>query len=216
MRKVLPLFLAAVVFLTPLYPVYAQTSVSQPARPPKPATSSGQITPVMMQKAQGVSDQMLARKEQMATKAAQLRLKLQRFKDKNKATKVENINENLNMVNEKATTRMQDNLTKISQIVGKLKTWIAEQEAAGKDVSALKTALSQVESDWTEAGSAVEGQADNDYTVVVNTEATVKTDAQTARNTLRTDLKAVHDQIVSVRQGLAGVFSLWKGGNSGQ
>jgi hypothetical protein len=169
-----------------------------------------------MQKANGISDQMLARKEQMASKAAELRLKLQKFKDRNKANKIENINENLNSVNLKATTQMQNTLKRISEVVTKLKNWVAEQEAAGKDMTAAKSAIADLEMKWTAAGSAIADQADNDYTVTVNTEATVKDDAKTARNTLRTDLKAVHSQIMSLKQGLMSAFSSWKGMNNGQ
>lgn len=210
MRKILPiLVVATAVYLTPLYPVYAQA----PVRSIKPATPSGVMPQVMMQKAQGVSDQMMARKDEMASKAAELRLKLQKFKDKNKAKRVENINDNLNNVNTKVTGEMQANLTRISEVVTKLKTWIAEQEAAGKDVSALKTAVANIESQWTDVNIALTDQADNDYTVAVNSETTVKADAQTARNSLRTDLRSVHDKMISLRQSLVNAFTSYKGAN---
>jgi hypothetical protein len=212
MRKILPILIATAVYLTPLYPVYAQPAI----RPVKAATSSAVLTPVMMQKAQGVSDQMLARKDQMASKAAELRLKLQKFKDKNKARRVENINENLNTVNIKVTSQMQQNLTKISEIVAKLKAWVTEQEAAGKDVAAMKSTVANIESEWMSANTAVTTQAGNDYTVVVNTETTVKDDVKATRNDLRGDLKALHDKIISVRQSLVSTFSSWKGSNNGQ
>lgn len=210
MRKILPiLVVATAVYLTPLYPVYAQA----PVRSIKPATPSGVMPQVMMQRAQGVSDQMMARKDEMASKAAELRLKLQKFKDKNKAKRVENINDNLNNVNTKVTGEMQANLTRISEVVTKLKTWIAEQEAAGKDVSALKTAVANIESQWTDVNIALTDQADNDYTVAVNSETTVKADAQTARNSLRTDLRSVHDKMISLRQSLVNAFTSYKGAN---
>jgi len=207
-------FVVTAAYLTPLYPVYAQGKV--PLRAVKGATQSGVIPPVMMQNANGVSDQMLARKEQMASKAAELRLKLQKFKDRNKAKRVENINDNLNNVNTKITDEMQKNLTRISEIVAKLKAWAAEQEAAGKDVSAIKTAITNIESQWTDANVSVTSQADKDYTIAVNSETTVRTDAMTARNNLRTDLNALHAKILSVRQSLISAFTSWKGSTNGQ
>lgn len=208
MRKILPIILAAAVYLTPMYPVYAQPAV----RPLKAATSGAAfVPPVMMQNANGISDQMLVRKEQMASKAAELRLKLQKFRDRNKAKKVENINDNLNRVNTNVTAEMQRNLAKMSEIVAKLKAWIAEQEAAGKDVSALKSALTDIETQWANANTAVTTQAGNDYIVAVNSETTVRDDAKNARNNLRDDLKTVHDKIVSIRQSLVSAFSSWRG-----
>ncbi len=207
MLKLLVFVLAAAVYLTPLYPIYAQTTVA-PARP-KPATTSAKPKPLM----ERAENAIVRMEDKMATRAAELRAKLQKFRDKNKAGRVENINTNLTAVNKKSTDQMQAHLDRISGIVAKVKTWIAEQESAGKDMASAKAELAAIEGDWSAASNAVAAQAENDYTIVVNTEATVKTDAQATRNKLRTDLKTVHDQVVDIRQGLAGLFSSWKGGN---
>lgn len=212
MRKILPFLLVLTVLLTPLYPVYAQAPNAagpalRPALKPPTASAPGSLKPGT------AMDRMEAMKDKMATRSAALKAKLQRFRDKAKATKVENINTNLNELNTRHTNQMANTLTRISTALEKLKTWVAEQETAGKDVTSLKQAITETETAWTAADAAVKDQADNDYTIVVNTESTVKTDAQTARNSLQNDLKSVHDQIVSVKQTLATALSSWKGGN---
>lgn len=216
MRKILPILITATVLLTPLYPIYAQGGATPEV--------DARIMPIQASGAGAfkspLSDQVMARKEKMATRAAELKAKLARFKDKAKAKRVENLNNNLNTVNTNLTTAMQNNLQKISEALGKLKTRAAEAEATGKDISSIKDDIAAVESSWAAADAAVKAQMEKDYTVVVNTESTIKADAQSARNTLRTDLKVVHDSVVETRKSLVdavkNALSLMRGGNNGQ
>lgn len=213
MKKILPILFAATVLLTPLYPVYAQsTDVAAPVKRIAKPTAATAAAKLEAAKAK-LQDEKPPAMEKVATRAAELKAKLAKFRDKAKATRVETINTNLNAVNTRRTTQMQTSLDKISQVLAKLKTWVAQQETAGKDVSSLKSAITSTETAWAEAGGAVKAQAAKDYTIVVNTESTVKADAQTARDSLHGDLKAVHDKIVNVRQTLASALAAWGGNN---
>lgn len=198
MRKILPLLITATVLLTPLYPVYAQPAL--PPGPPNTATTSPALRPGL---GNALSDQVMARNERLATRAAELKAKLAKFKDKAKAQRLDAINNNLNTVNVNFISAMQNNLNRISEALTKLKTKATEAESAGKDVSSLKSDIVKVEAAWTAADTALKAQMEKDYTVTVNTESTIKADAQSARNTLRTDLKIVHDSIIAARQSLA-------------
>lgn len=214
MKKLLPIFLfllAVTAYLTPLYPVYAQGPAFAPIRP-NTASSAGTPKP-MLYRMEKAMDKM---EDKMASRSAALKAKLQKFRDKNKANKVEAINTNLATVNQNATSRMQNHLQQISSIVTKLKTWISEQEASGKDMSAAKNALTTLESDWSEAAASVSAQAGNDYTIAVNSETTVKDDAQASRNKLQNDLSAVHSQLMDLRTSLGNILSSWKGQSNGQ
>lgn len=211
MRKILPLLLITIVYLTPMYPIYAQT-----------ASGPAAIRPAVMQKKiedkiERLDDRMMALKEKMASRAGELRKKLDKFKDKNKAKRVENINTNLNTINERRSVQMQTALERISQVLNKLKTRTEEAKDNGKDVTAINKAISDAQAAWNEADSAVKAQTEKDYSIVVNTESTVKTDASLARDSLRTDLKTVHTQLVETRQALANAIktalSSIKGGN---
>lgn len=223
MKKALPFFLlvvATTVYLTPLYPVYAQTNDTAPAVKrivkPNAASAAAKLDAArerMEDKKEAMADRMETTREKLATRAAALKTKLARFKDKTKATKVEKVNSNLAAVNLRRTSQMSQSLNRIEAVLAKLKTWVSAQEAAGKDVSALKQAITATETAWNEADAAIKDQADNDYTIEVNTESTVKADAKTARDNLHNDLKTVHDKLVDVRQTLATALSSWKGGN---
>lgn len=201
MIKLLPILLIALVYLTPLYPVYAQDTASSSAIMTRPKIKG------------------LIGKDKVASRAAIIKGKLAKFKDKVKANRVENINNNLNVINKRRTNSMAQALEKMSQILEKLKTKAGEAVAAGKDVSELNSAITSAEVEWAEADAAVKAQMENDYSIDVNKESTVKEDAATARNSLRTDLKSAHTQVVEARQALSNAIqtavSSMQGGNSG-
>lgn len=215
MRKILPILLGVSLFLTPLYPVYAQNTASSPAfaKRPKALELKGEIL-----EKRGEALKALE-KDKIASRAAVLKGKLAKFKDKAKAIRVENINNNLNTVNKRRTDSMSQVLEKISKILERLKAKSGAAATAGKDVSALNSAIADVEVKWAEADSALKAQMETDYSLAVNTESTVKEDAKITRNALHTDLKSVHTQIVEVRQSLAKAIQTamdsLKGGFSG-
>lgn len=211
MRKVLPILLAAVVYLNPLYPVYAQTTpvYNAPAlvRPANTASAPGMLKPQGIERAQ---DRLEIAREKMASRAAVLKEKLAKFKDKVKAKRTEAINNNLSTVNENLTAYLQQILTRLSNILEKAKTISDNAEADGQDVTALNEAISKVETQWNQANDALKAQQEKDYSIVVNTEETVRADAQTARNSLRNDLKTIRDQVFKVKQLLSDVFPIAK------
>lgn len=231
MKKVLPILIVATALLTPLYPVYAQPtdammppSAGMPGSGNRPlvATAPGRLmvpNPGMRGMDPTMADKMADFKERLATRSAALKQKLAKFKDKAKATRVENINENLNTVNANVTSAMEKNLSDIQTALQKLKTKAAAAASEGKDITSLSSDIAKVETEWSEASDALNVQMAKDYTIAVTSESTVKTDAQNARNTLRTDLKSVHTAVKESRSALAdavsGAMSLL-GGNNGQ
>lgn len=212
MQKILPIILAAAVFLTPLYPVYAQTN-ARPinARTLKEGTDGAALKPVGLNVA-------LTRVKN-ATAEARLKQALARFKDKNKAKRVENVSQNLNTLNSRLTSNMKNALERISGMIERIKNKTKEAAGEGKDVASINSAISNAEIEWSQADAAVSAQSEKDYSIVINTEKTVASDAAAARNSLRTDIKATHTQVVEARQALANAIrtamSALTGGNNG-
>lgn len=234
MKKILPILIATAAFLTPLYPVYAQSDDSMmtppantrpgsamqgPANRPLMATAPGTL--MVPNPGLGMDPTMASKmadlKERLATRSAALKQKLARFKDKAKATRVESISENLNTVNANVTSALEKNLSNIETSLQKLKAKAAAAASAGKDVTSLNSDIAKVEAEWSEASDALNTQITKDYTITVNSESTVKADAQAARNTLRTDLVATHTAIKEARDALANAvknaLSLMEGSN---
>lgn len=214
MQKLLPILLATTLYLTPLYPVYAQGNLPGPALGRLPAkdkmlnesTTGAKTTPP------GLGVAILRVKN--ATAEAKLQKAIDRFKNKNKGAALARINVNLNDINYRHTTQMQNALDKISEILERLKN-----KAASLTSSEADSAISKAQLQWSEALAAVEAQSAKDYTINLNTEATAASDAGATRNSLRMDLKATHTQVVEARQALANaiktVVSTLKGGNNG-
>lgn len=213
MKRILPVLLATAVttstaFLTPLYPVYAQSM--GPAKVPPARALNAASAPAML-KPEGIMERMEMSaekrlemlKERIATKSAALKQKLTRFRDKTKAARLENINENLNTVNMNVTAALQKNLDNISAALDRLKTKADEAAAEGKDVTGLNSDIAEVETQWAEADEALKAQIEKDYTVALTSESSAKSDAQSARNILRTDLKSVHTEVLEARNALA-------------
>ena len=180
-------------------------------RPPKTATAPGLLKPrdinAVEKRMDKVEDRLASLKDRMASRAAELRKKLDKFRDKVKAGRVEAINNNLNTINSRRTSQMQEALQKIANVLERIKTKTAETGSAGKDVTAVNAAIATLETEWAQADAAIKAQADKDYSVVVNTESTVKADASSARDSLKTDLQATHTQLVEARQALAKALS---------
>lgn len=214
MRKILPILLAISVYLTPLYPVYALTSATTSAKP-----RLDKALDKKEDRMDKVGDKIDRIGDKIASRSAAFKEKLAKFKDKAKATRVENINTNLNKVNERRTTHMRNVLEKVSLVLEELKSKTADLASAGKDVSAVNDAISEVETQWAQADSTVNEQAGKNYSIEINTESTVKADASSARNSLRSDLKEAHLQVVETRKALASAIIAFQnsieGGNSG-
>lgn len=228
MKKILPILIIATAFLTPLYPVYAQNSR------PTVASAPGALKPPGIERAMekalvntenaekgltNAENRIEMAREKMASRAAQLKEKLAKFKDKVKAQRVENINNNLYKVNQNQTAYIQQILTKLSQMLERAKNLSQEAAAAGQDVTALNEAINNAQTAWNQANDANSAQMEKDYTIEVNTESTIMTDAKTARNSLHTDLQSVREKVKAARKALVDVFNTakaLKGANSGQ
>lgn len=215
MKFLLPLLLAAAVlgvaassaYLTPLYPVYAQNTAGS-----SNAISPARLKQIAKDKALNVMEatkeaRMGDFKEKMASRAAELRKKLDKFKDQLKAQRVLKINENLNKINQSRSQAFLRHHTKLSGLLTKIEDRLNEASGQGKDMTEAKSALSHARTDLDKAKAAIDAQLAKDYTLEATSEAAIKTEAQAARNQLFSDLKAVHELIVSARKSLAEAVS---------
>jgi hypothetical protein len=130
--------------------------------------------------------------EKMASREAALKLKLDTFRDQRKATVAAKINTNLNKINDKQTEMMLKHLTVMTKILNKL------EEKVGST-----SAITDSETKIASATAAVEAQANKDYTITATSEATIKADAKTMRDSLHTDLKAVRQLVIDAKQSVA-------------
>lgn len=204
-KKVLVLILFAL-FLTPLYPVYAQTAASSPAYFP-----AGRIQQIAKDKAQNTRENEIEKrqtvKERIASRSALLKEKLAKFKDKRKANLAEKINNILNQINERRTTHFSNVLNKMTEILSRLQEKVNTASTNGKDMTTANAAITDAQNAISSASAAVAVQKDKDYTIEATSEATIKQDAAAARNALHSDLQSVHNLVVQARQATAKAIS---------
>lgn len=181
------------IFLTPIYPVFAQGPV---ARPKLQQIGS---------KSADLSSFKDKRIEKMASREAEFKDRLAKFKDKQKAGLVEKINTLLININQQITSKMIQHLQTMTGILAKLDDMVSN--SSGKDVTSSVAAITIAKNSVASASAAVVEQQAKDYTIRVSSESGVKNDAAAARNQLRLDLNSLHDLIVSARQAVAKAIS---------
>ncbi len=137
-------------------------------------------------------------KEKMASREAELKTKLSKFKDQQKARIAERVNTNLNMINKNQTTKMQKNLAKMTTILDKLQTRVAQ----------ITPEITSARSSIATASSAVTAQAAKDYTITVTTESKIRADAMKTRDQLQKDLKATRALVIAAKQSVAKAISI--------
>lgn len=136
------------------------------------------------------SGRVPALKEKIATRQAQIKAKLNQFKDRKKAEIAERLNTNLNKINQNRTNEMLKHLDKMLIILEKLETRTNTRQEETKAIIASASAI-------------VKNQAQKDYTIPITSEAKVKADAQKIRLQLHTDLQAVRKQVIEAKQSVA-------------
>lgn len=149
-------------------------------------------------------NRMELRKERIASKEGQLTVKLAKFKDKQRVQIAERLNKNLNILNERLHNKMFLHIDKLTELLTRLETRIS---ASDQDTSTAQAAISQAKIDIEIAKTAVDTQATKDYAIIATSEARLADDARTARNSLHTDLKAVHELLVKARQSVSAAVS---------
>ena len=181
-------------------------------------SSSAQTATSSLTRKDLVQQRVEDRKEKMASREAALKAKLQSFRDKKKAEIVERIDQNLDKINKHKTEMMMTNLNRMSDLLTRIESNMNSQ-SEGKDITKAKESIEKAKIAIANAKVAVTTQSEKDYTVTVTSESKVKTDAQTVRETLKNDLKLVHDLIVEARKALSEAISVTRStlkGTNGQ
>lgn len=142
-------------------------------------------------------------KENLASRAAALKTRLQAFKDQKKAGLAERINTNLNAINQNQTKQMQKHLNTMTNILDRLAFKVNQAAGNIKDPAAARAAITSARTSIATASAAVSAQAQKDYTIQVTSEARIKPDAKKQRDQLHTDLLALKKMIVDERQRVA-------------
>lgn len=142
-----------------------------------------------------------AKRDEIASKAAALRERLQTFKDKLKATVVQRVSDTLNRINKKQTEQMQKHLDKMSSMVTRLENRV--NEATSSNTASASAALNNAKATISSASAAVAAQMAKDYTITISTESAARADSKQARDRLHSDLRSVRGLVIDAKQAVA-------------
>ena len=161
-KKALLIILFAVVFAP-------QTALAQ--------TISTTTTPSAADYGQGLKTQRTATaqvmKDAMQVKRDEFKAKIAGIKDARKQLIVEGLDTRIATSNAKLTNKMTNALTRLTEIIAKLKIRTSVLQGEGKDVTALNSAITAAETAITDAMTAVEAQKAKVYTANITTDATL-------------------------------------------
>lgn len=192
MRFLTPILISLALFLSITCSVLAMDSTS----------SGSRIDQRLVVRKLSIEERLNDLKERIASKTATLRLRLQNFKDKQKATRVERVSATLNQINDKETRLLNAHLNKMTDILSKVELRINTASSSANTNSA-KATVDGAKIVIQKAKEAVATQSANDYTLSITSEATAGSQAKAMRNKLFNDLKAVRDLVVASRRAVA-------------
>lgn len=143
----------------------------------------------------------------------ELKKKIDGLRDEKKKERAKRLDEQLNRLNERWTTHFTNVLSRLESVLGKIKIRKDKAASLGKDLTAVDTAIAAAESVIASTRSAVEAQAQKDYTVTFTSEEQLKEAFRAAKKQLHQDLTSLRDgamksarnAVHDVQRALAGV-----------
>jgi hypothetical protein len=157
----------------------------------------------MEDRKEGMQAKLQMRREEIASNTAQLRERLQKFKDKVKANLADKINTVLGQINQKQTSQMLKHLDRMSEILTRVENRATEASASGQNISSASAAIADAWEAIDNAKTSVNDQELKDYTINVGLEGTIRADAKKSRDALHQDLKDVRQLVIVAKQAVA-------------
>jgi len=193
MKKLLTAITLLLIFVLP---VSAQDDTTASPKPLRPFAEK------RIEVRQEVKENREERIETRQTKREEFKEKREAISDERKQALLERIDAQMNKVNENMTNMWQRLIDRMQELAGNLQTRLDAMAADGKDTAAANAALNEADAALGAAEAAVAAQAEKDYVIEFTDENGLRVGATTAKTTLRTDLKAIHDLIKEARRKL--------------
>lgn len=141
-------------------------------------------------------------KDKIQAKREELKERLVKIKDERKKQVVEKVDARLDEINKNRLDHFSAVLEKLEKILANIGNRAGKAEANGKDVSAVKTAITDATNAIAAARLAIQTQAGKTYKIEINTEDKLRVDVGNARQALHADLVAVQDKVKAAREAV--------------
>lgn len=129
-----------------------------------------------------------------------LQLGLAKIKNEGKKISTENIVNTIQKLNAKMTETLNDKIDKLENVLVSIDSRISKAEDKDIDVTNVKLEVLKAKESIDKARVIVAEQAKKVYEVNITSEANLKTDMKTLRDTFVKDIKTVRDSVKSVDQ----------------
>lgn len=132
-------------------------------------------------------------KKNIEARHAELKDKISKLRNEKKKQVATRLDEQLARLNEKWTNHFNNILVRLSEILSKVELRADKAQAAGKDVSAVRTAIVNAKNAIATARTAVETQAKKTYTATFSSEKELHAAFKAVKEQLRKDLFGLRD-----------------------
>lgn len=196
-------FFVSFFLLVVVYPqqVGAQSASSSPVMSP---TITSPLNQRKQELKQQIKDARTQAREQYKAEIRKLRDQFKQnvstLKDERKKMVIEKIDSKLGAVNERATTRMETIIAKLTSILNRVKEKASTAKLEGSNTTELDVAVLNAENVLATAAAAVSAQQEKEYVIPLQDDSTAKSSVGATLKQLHTDLSAVHQLVVDARQ----------------
>lgn len=141
-------------------------------------------------------------KNRIETKKQQLKTNLAKIKDERKRQVVEKIDSQLDDLNKRQMDHFSQVLVQIEKVLDGVSSRASKAEANGRDISAVKSAVSEAQNLIAASRKAIEAQIGKTYTITITTENALRQDVGKARQALHADLTKVQEAVKAAREAV--------------
>lgn len=141
-------------------------------------------------------------KNSVEAKRTELRAKLGKIKDERKKEIVEKIDAELDALNARMAEHFSAVLVKLEEALARIAERADRVGGAGRDVSAVRVAISAAESAIASAREVIAMQGGKTYAFNITSETNLRTDVGKARQALRNDLAKVHGAVKAAHESV--------------
>lgn len=184
-----------------------QKRINMQMKPPVESTGEMRIhREEMKSKIENLREEMQQKREEAKTRFQEQReefkQKKETIRDERKKETIENIDIKINELNTKHTENLQQNLTKVTEILDRIDQKVASLEAEGKDTSAITTSSTNARTLISVAAEAIKTQAGKEYIINATDETLLKDEVKKTFAAFRNDIKAVHEKVKAAREAV--------------
>ena len=150
-------------------------------------------------------------KKAAETRRAELKDKISKLRDEKKKQIATRLDEQMARINTQRTNHFNNVLDHLLKVLGKIELRADKAQAAGKDVSAVKTAIANAKTAIETARTAVEAQAKKTYIATFTSGDKLGAAFKAVKEQLKTDLLGLRDGAMkSAREAVKNAFQALK------